>query len=110
MTPMTGDKMQQKIIMFMPFMFFFFCYNFASALALYWTTQNIFSIGQTWLMSKVPEPELTPVKGGGKSWVQRMAERQTELQKARQQRAAHPGGLRDVTPDNKKKRPPRTGG
>ena len=74
MTPMTGDKMQQRIIMFMPFMFFFFCYNFASALALYWTTQNIFSIGQTWLMSKVPEPELKPVKGAGKSWVQRMAE------------------------------------
>jgi YidC/Oxa1 family membrane protein insertase len=109
MTPMSGDKMQQRIIMFMPFMFFFFCYNFASALALYWTTQNIFSIGQTWLMSKVPEPELKPLKGGGKSWVQRMAERQTELQKARQQGRA-PGGLRDVTPDNKKKRPPRTGG
>lgn len=109
MTPMTGDKMQQKIIMFMPFMFFFFCYNFASALALYWTTQNIFSIGQTWLMSKVPEPELKPVKGGGKSWVQRMAERQTELQKAKQQRVAS-GGMRDVTPDSKKKRPPRTGG
>ena len=109
MTPMTGDKMQQRIIMFMPFMFFFFCYNFASALALYWTTQNIFSIGQTWLMSKVPEPELKPVKGGGKSWVQRMAERQTELKKAREQ-GIQPGGLRDVTPDNKKKRPPRTGG
>jgi YidC/Oxa1 family membrane protein insertase len=110
MTPMTGDKMQQRIIMFMPFMFFFFCYNFASALALYWTTQNIFSIGQTWLMSKVPEPELKPVKGGAKSWVQRMAERQTEHQKVRQQRVSHPGGIRDVTPDNKKKRPPRTGG
>lgn len=109
MTPMTGDKMQQRIIMFMPFMFFFFCYNFASALALYWTTQNIFSIGQTWLMSKVPEPELKPVKGAGKSWVQRMAERQAELQKARQKAGGHPGGLRDVTPD-KKKRPPRTGG
>jgi len=39
-------------------MFFFFCYNFASALALYWTTQNIFSIGQTWLMNRMPEPEL----------------------------------------------------
>ncbi|MEI6675138.1 MAG: membrane protein insertase YidC, partial [Verrucomicrobiota bacterium] len=51
MTPKTGDAMQQRIIMFMPFMFFFFCYNFASALALYWTTQNIFSIGQTWLMN-----------------------------------------------------------
>ncbi len=110
MTPMTGDKMQQRIIMFMPFMFFFFCYNFASALALYWTTQNIFSIGQTWLMSKVPEPELKPIKGGGKSWVQRMAERQAELQKVRQQRASAPGGMRDVTPESKKKRPPRTGG
>ena len=112
MTPMTGDKMQQRIIMFMPFMFFFFCYNFASALALYWTTQNIFSIGQTWLMSKVPEPELKPVKGAGKSWVQRMAEKQAEmqkLQKARQQGGAA-GGMRDVTPDSKKKRPPRTGG
>lgn len=107
MTPMSGDKMQQRIIMFMPFMFFFFCYNFASALALYWTTQNIFSIGQTWLMNKVPEPELKPVKGGSKSWVQRMGERQAELQKTRQQAA--PGNLRDVTPD-KKKRPPRTGG
>ncbi|RPJ30888.1 MAG: membrane protein insertase YidC [Verrucomicrobiaceae bacterium] len=107
MTPMTGDKMQQRIIMFMPFMFFFFCYNFASALALYWTTQNIFSIGQTWLMSKVPEPELKPVKGAGKSWVQRMAERQAEMQKLQKERQA--GGIRDVTPD-KKKRPPRTGG
>jgi YidC/Oxa1 family membrane protein insertase len=108
MTPMTGDKMQQRIIMFMPFMFFFFCYNFASALALYWTTQNIFSIGQTWLMNKVPEPELKPVKGAGKSWVQRMAEKQAELQKAKQN--GTPTNLRDVTPPDKKKRPPRTGG
>ena len=103
MTPKTGDKMQQKIIMLMPFMFFFFCYNFASALALYWTTQNIFSIGQTWLMSKVPEPELKPVKGAGKSWMQRMAERQAEMQKQR-------NGMRNVTPDSQKKRTPRTGG
>jgi YidC/Oxa1 family membrane protein insertase len=107
MTPMTGDKMQQRIMMFMPFMFFFFCYSFASALALYWTTQNIFSIGQTWLMSKVPEPELKPVKGAGKSWVQRMAERQSEMQKLQKERQG--GAMRDVTPD-KKKRPPRTGG
>lgn len=109
-TPKTGDKMQQRIIMLMPFMFFFFCYNFASALALYWTTQNIFSIGQTWLMSKVPEPELKPVKDAGKSWVQRMAERQAEMQRM-QKAGAKPGPMRDVTPDDpKKKRGPRTGG
>jgi YidC/Oxa1 family membrane protein insertase len=108
MTPKTGDPMQQKIIMFMPFIFFFFCYNFASALALYWTTQNIFSIGQTWLMSKVPEPELKArTASQKKSFVQRMAERQAEMQKLRKEGGS---GMRDVTPDSKKKRPPRTGG
>ena len=109
MTPKTGDPMQQKIIMFMPFMFFFFCYNFASALALYWTTQNIFSIGQTYLMSKVPEPELKArTTSEKKGFVQRMAERQAEMQKAKTQGGS---AMRDVTPDSKKKpRPPRTGG
>jgi len=107
MTPKTGDAMQQRIIMFMPFMFFFFCYNFASALALYWTTQNIFSIGQTWLMSRIPEPELKPRKDGGKkTWVQRMAEQQVAAQKQRQQG----GAGSNITPDSQKKRPPRTGG
>jgi YidC/Oxa1 family membrane protein insertase len=108
MTPMTGDKMQQNIIKFMPFMFFFFCYNFASALALYWTTQNIFSIGQTWLMNKIPEPELKArTTTDKKSWVQKMAERQAEMQRMKNQGGSGP--MKDVTPD-KKKRPPRTGG
>jgi YidC/Oxa1 family membrane protein insertase len=80
MMPKTGDKMQRNIMMLMPLMFFFFCYNYAAALALYWTTQNIFSIGQTWLMNKIPEPELVARKDGGKkTWVQRMAEKQDEL-------------------------------
>ena len=47
--PQATDKMQQRIFMFMPFMFLFFCYNFASALALYWTGQNVFSILQAQL-------------------------------------------------------------
>ena len=107
MMPKTGDKMQQRIMMFMPLMFFFFCYNYASALALYWTTQNIFSIGQTYFMNKIPEPELKARKDGGKkSWVQRMAEKQADLQKNQGK-----GGMRNVTPEGtKKKRPPRTGG
>lgn len=105
MTPKTGDAAQQKIVMFMPFMFFFFCYNFASALALYWTTQNIFSICQTWLMNKVPEPELKArTSDNKKSWAQRMAETQQLRKKGGS------AGMRDVTPDSKKKRPPRTGG
>ncbi|HVJ46166.1 MAG TPA: YidC/Oxa1 family insertase periplasmic-domain containing protein, partial [Luteolibacter sp.] len=116
MTPKTGDKMQQRIMLMMPIMFFVFCYNYASALALYWTTQNIFSIIQTWLMNKIPEPELKarpdgPGGAGKKSWVQRMAERQAELQKAREQGGhggSGGGNMRDVTP--KKPRGPRTGG
>lgn len=110
MMPKTGDKMQQRIMMFMPLTFFFFCYNYASALALYWTTQNIFSIGQTYLMNKIPEPELVARKDGGKkSWVQRMAEKQAAMQKG--QKSGTAGNMRNVTPEKpKKKGPPRTGG
>jgi YidC/Oxa1 family membrane protein insertase len=46
MAPQGGDPTQRKIFMFMPLMFVFLCYNFASALALYWTVQNIISIVQ----------------------------------------------------------------
>ena len=114
MMPKNGDKMQQRLMMFMPFMFLIFCYSFASALALYWTTQNIFTIFQTWITSKLPEPELKeksvdPAKPKKKSFMERMIEKQEELQRA--QAARSQGGaapMRDVTPS--KKRPPKTGG
>ena len=111
MMPKTGDANQQRIMKFMPLMFFFFCYNYASALALYWTTQNIFSIGQTYLMSKIPEPELVARKDGGKkSWVQRMSDKQSEMQRVQKARGKSGGNMRDVTPDKPKKKGPRTGG
>ncbi len=47
--PKSGDQMQQRIMMFVPLIFIAFCYNFASALALYWTVQNIFSIVQLYV-------------------------------------------------------------
>jgi YidC/Oxa1 family membrane protein insertase len=110
LTPKTGDKMQQRIFMLMPLIFFFFCYNFASALALYWTTQNIFSIGQTWLMQKLPEPELkTSKKAGKKSWAQKLAEKAEEAQK----RQAQGGGAKRPSQKQtkpKKPRGPKTGG
>jgi YidC/Oxa1 family membrane protein insertase len=46
------DKSQQRMMTFMPFIFVFICYSFASALALYYTTQNIFGIFQSWAMRK----------------------------------------------------------
>jgi YidC/Oxa1 family membrane protein insertase len=60
--PATVDKMQQRIFMFMPFMFLIFCYTYAAALALYWTTQNIFSIAQSFIMKKMGSDESGPLQ------------------------------------------------
>jgi YidC/Oxa1 family membrane protein insertase len=56
------DKMQQRIFMFMPLMFVFFFYTFPSGLALYYTTQNLFSIFQTWIMRVFNKEDNTPLK------------------------------------------------
>jgi YidC/Oxa1 family membrane protein insertase len=57
-SPKSGDPTQQRVFMFMPLMFVFFCYNFASALALYWTVQNLFSIVQLYATRNQPLPVL----------------------------------------------------
>ena len=49
LTPKTGDPQQQKTMMFMPLLFGFFCYNFAAALALYYTMQGLLTILQLYL-------------------------------------------------------------
>ncbi len=83
-TPKTGDKTQQMIFMMMPLMFLFICYNFAAALALYWTTSNAFSILQTWLMNKMPEPELKKkTDSGKKGFMAKMQEQAEAAQKAK---------------------------
>jgi YidC/Oxa1 family membrane protein insertase len=41
--------MQQRIMMFMPLIFIALCYNYAAALALYWSVQNLFSIVQLYV-------------------------------------------------------------
>ncbi len=58
MTPKTGDAMQRRVLMFMPLIFLVFCYNFAAALALYYTTQNLFTILQLWHNQRQPLPVL----------------------------------------------------
>jgi YidC/Oxa1 family membrane protein insertase len=57
-SPKSGDVLQQKIFYFMPLIFLAFCYNYASGLALYWTTQNAFSIIQLYLTRNNPLPQL----------------------------------------------------
>ncbi|MBA3761932.1 MAG: membrane protein insertase YidC [Chthoniobacterales bacterium] len=66
MTPKTGDTTQQRVMMFMPLIFLVFCYNFAAALALYYTTQNLLTILQFWHNQKQPVPVLEKVAPAGK--------------------------------------------
>jgi len=48
-TPKSGDNTQQRMMMFMPLIFLFICYNYASGLALYMMVQNLFSVAQLYL-------------------------------------------------------------
>ncbi len=66
MTPKTGDSTQQRVMMFMPLIFLVFCYNFAAALALYYTTQNLFTILQLWHNQRQPAPVLETIQPAGK--------------------------------------------
>jgi YidC/Oxa1 family membrane protein insertase len=52
MTPQaTGDPNQQRMMMFMPLIFGFMFYNFASGLVLYYLTSNLVSMGQQWFFN-----------------------------------------------------------
>jgi YidC/Oxa1 family membrane protein insertase len=66
MTPKTGDSTQQRVMMFMPLIFLIFCYNFAAALALYYTTQNLFTILQLYQNRRLPAPVLEKIAAPGK--------------------------------------------
>ena len=66
MTPKTGDPTQRRVMMFTPLIFLFICYNFAAALALYYTAQNLFSILQFYQNKRQPMPKLEKVAPAGK--------------------------------------------
>jgi YidC/Oxa1 family membrane protein insertase len=66
MTPKTGDATQRRVMMFTPLIFLFICYNFAAALALYYTAQNLFSILQFYQNKNQPVPKLEKVALAGK--------------------------------------------
>ena len=101
MSPSAGDPMQQKIMKFMPVVFFLFCYTYPSALAPYWTTTNIISIIQTLIIRRLPQPTLEEAQANAKgkqkegffARIQRMAEeQQRQLEQQKRQ-----GTMRNVT-------------
>ena len=75
LTPRSGDPQQQKTMMFMPLLFGFFCYNFAAALALYYTMQGLLTVLQLYITRTgnnapgnsggVTVLQPVPVTGGG---------------------------------------------
>jgi len=60
--PAGVDNPMMKVMKFMPVMFLVFCYNFASALSLYWTMQNLLSIVQMKYNMKHEPPTLEALK------------------------------------------------
>lgn len=71
MTPMSGDPRQAQIMLFMPIVFTAMFLNLPSGLVLYWTVNNILTIGHQYYLNKttkigIPEPEKKKGKGKGK--------------------------------------------
>jgi YidC/Oxa1 family membrane protein insertase len=66
LTPKSGDPTQQRILMFTPIIFIIFCYNFAAALALYYTTQNLLTVLQLYINQRQPMPVLQKVDRSAK--------------------------------------------
>ncbi len=62
MTPQTTDNPQMKMLQWMPVLFLYMLYNFAAALSLYWTVNNLLSMFQTYQNLKTPPPKLQRVK------------------------------------------------
>jgi YidC/Oxa1 family membrane protein insertase len=60
--PTGVDNPMMKVMKFMPVMFLVFCYNFAAALSLYWTMQNLLSIFQMRYNMKKEPPTLEALK------------------------------------------------
>ncbi|MEJ6620887.1 MAG: YidC/Oxa1 family insertase periplasmic-domain containing protein [Opitutae bacterium] len=50
-----AQRINAKMMRFMPFMFLVFLYFFSSALVLYWTIQNLMTILQTLITKKAPD-------------------------------------------------------
>ena len=65
----TVDNAQAKMMMFTPVIFLVFCYNYSCALALYSTTNGLFTIGQQLIINRMKDdgdPANAAAKSGGK--------------------------------------------
>lgn len=56
MTPTSGDPMQQRMMLLMPIVMMSWLLFMPSGLVLYWTTSNIWAIGQQWVTNRLIGP------------------------------------------------------
>jgi YidC/Oxa1 family membrane protein insertase len=82
MMPKTGDKNQRTMFLMFPLMFLYFCYTYASALALYWTWSNIISIVQTYVLNRRPVPPLKKLGKRKTTWIERLHQQAEAAQRA----------------------------
>lgn len=52
LNPQPADPVQAKVFMFMPLFFTFLLARFPAGLVIYWTVNNVLTIGQQWLIMK----------------------------------------------------------
>jgi YidC/Oxa1 family membrane protein insertase len=52
LNPQPADPIQARVMMFLPVMFIFLFATFPAGLVIYWTWNNVLSIGQQWLIMK----------------------------------------------------------
>ncbi|MCC6488462.1 MAG: YidC/Oxa1 family membrane protein insertase, partial [Candidatus Hydrogenedentes bacterium] len=93
-TPMSGmEKSQAMMMKFMPLLFVAICYNFSSALALYWTVQNLIAVFQTYRNLAQPAPKLEKKKRPKGRWAMLMeqARQAAEVEKENRRRKKQKG-------------------
>ena len=66
LTPSAADPMQRRIFALMPIFFTILFLGFPSGLVLYWLTNNVLGIGQTWAYKKFRPSPATATAAGGK--------------------------------------------
>ncbi len=67
LTPMSADPMQRRLMQLFPWIFTIFSLGFPAGLVLYWTVNNIVTIGQTMVLVKRTEAEKAAGKAAEKA-------------------------------------------
>ncbi len=67
MSPPPADPTQAKMFLFMPIFFTYLLAQFPAGLVIYWTWNNVLSIGQQWIIMKRAEKKRAPKNAANKA-------------------------------------------